>query len=94
MNAERTLIASVVFLAVGLGLIFGYTHGDVNFSAAYPFAGASLDVLIKTTGMPAMAGFAATVLGTILLLMSFVQAIIAQVLAPNDNTNRESSPAR
>jgi hypothetical protein len=80
MNAERTLIAAVVFLAIGLGLIFGYTHGTVGFNAAYPVSGASLQASINTTGMPAMTGFASTVLGLLLLVLAFVQAIVAQVL--------------
>lgn len=79
MNFARTLIASIVFLGLGLGLIFGFTHGTVGFSAAYPISGASLQVSINTTGMPAVAGFGATVLGTLLLLIALIQAIVAEV---------------
>ncbi len=92
MNSERTLIVAIVFLAIGLGMIFGYTHGSVNFSAAYPVSGASLQVAINTTGMPAMAGFAATLLGAVLLAAALVQAILGQVLMPEDTSRRESSP--
>lgn len=79
MNSARTLIASIIFLGLGLGLIFGFTHGTVGFSAAYPVSGASLQVSLNTTGMPAMAGFAATVLGTLLLLIALIQAILTEV---------------
>ncbi|MFZ0808647.1 MAG: hypothetical protein WAN03_20805 [Candidatus Sulfotelmatobacter sp.] len=83
MKAERILIAAVVFLAVGLGLIFGYSHGTAGFSAAYPFSGASLQIAINTTGLPAMTGFAATMLGVILLAIALVQAIFAE-LSPGE----------
>lgn len=79
MTAERTLIASVVLLALGLGFIFGYTHGTVGFSAAYPISGASLQVMINTTGTAAMAGFAATALGALLLIVAFILAIVREV---------------
>jgi TRAP-type C4-dicarboxylate transport system permease small subunit len=90
MNSERTLIAAVVFLAVGLSLLFGYTQGTVNFSAAYPVSGASFQAAIKTTGMPAMAGFPATVVGAILLVVALVQAIIGQVRVTHETPKRES----
>ena len=38
MRSERPLIASVVFLATGLSLIFGYCTGATSFNAAYPLA--------------------------------------------------------
>jgi hypothetical protein len=71
MNAERTLIISVAFLALGLGLIFGFCHGNAGFSAAYPPSGASFQLSLTTTGLPAEGGFAATVIGVVLLLPAF-----------------------
>src|SRR5215467_14415497 len=50
MNSERTLLTSILFLLLGLGLIFGYCHGTVGFSAAYPVSGTSLQVAINSTG--------------------------------------------
>jgi hypothetical protein len=93
MNSERILIASVAFLAVGLGLIFGYCHGTVGFNAAYPASGASLQVSINTTGLPAMTGAAATVLGVLLLSLALVQAIIGQVCEPGEKT-QTAQPAK
>jgi len=92
MNCERILIASVVFLAVGLGLIFGYTHGTVAFNAAYPVSGASLQVSINTTGMPAMAGLGAAVVGTILLVAALVLAIMREVPRARGIPKRENGP--
>lgn len=83
MTSGRTLIAAVVLLGLGLGLTFGYCHGTVGFSAAYPVSGTSLQLAITTTGLPAIAGFAATVLGLLLLVAAFVQAIVGEVLSRN-----------
>ncbi|MGO9865714.1 MAG: hypothetical protein ACLPLR_19080 [Terriglobales bacterium] len=76
MKSDYVLIGSVLLLAIGLGLIFGYTHGTVGFSAAYPVSGASLQVSLNTTGLPAMAGVPLTLLGLLLLIAA---AIIATV---------------
>ena len=83
MNAERTLIISVAFLALGLGLIFGFCHGNAGFSAAYPPSGASFQLSLTTTGLPAEGGFAATVIGVVLLLAAFLQAIVTQIRLPH-----------
>jgi hypothetical protein len=80
MNSERTLLTSIVFLALGLGLIFGYSHGStIGLSAAYPVSGASLQIVINTNGLPAMAGAASTLIGILLLMIAMVQAIVGQV---------------
>ena len=85
MKSERTLIASVVFLCIGLGMIFGYCHGTVGFNAVYPASGAALQISINTTGIPAMAGAAATVLGTLLLIAASVQALLGQLNWASEN---------
>jgi hypothetical protein len=79
MNLHRVLIGSVVFLAVGLGLIFGYCHGTAAFGAAYPVAGTSLQVSVTTTGLPALTGFGFTVIGLALLIWAFVAAVLEQM---------------
>ena len=91
MTLERVLIGSVIFLAIGLGLIFGYTHGTVGFSAAYPTSGASLQVSLNTTGTPAMAGVGLTLLGLVLLLWALVEAILRQMQGPPLGSKREGS---
>jgi len=79
MNCERSLIAAAVFLVTGLGLIFGFTHGSLGFGAAYPVAGTALEVSIKTTGLPALAGLISTLVGILLLILALVQALVAQL---------------
>lgn len=85
MKSDYILIGSVVLLAIGLWLIFNYSHGTASFSAAYPVSGASLQVSINTTGLPAMAGVPLTALGLLLLIASAVSAIVRQV--PDRNRN-------
>lgn len=84
MNSERSLIAATAFLVVGVSLIIGYCHGTIGFSAAYPVAGASLNITIDTKGLPAMAGFGATIVGLLLLIVALVQAIVGQVHWPGE----------
>jgi len=84
MNCERSLIASIVFLLAGLGLIFGYCHGTIGLSGAYPVAGAAMEIAIKTTGWPAIVGVSATLIGLVLLVVALVQAVVAQVRWPGE----------
>ncbi len=72
MRSERVLIGSVLFLAVGLGLIFGFCNGTTGFTFGYPFSATSLHVDITTTGVPALAGLALIGLGCLLLLLSLI----------------------
>jgi len=93
MNSERTLLSSIVFLVLGLGLIFGYCHGTVGFSAAYPVSGTSLEVAINTTGLPAMAGALLTLIGVLLLIIATVLAIVGQVGWPGEKAKPQPSAA-
>jgi hypothetical protein len=79
MRADRPLIASVVFLATGLSLIFGYCHGTAALSAAFPVTGSTLQLAITTTGLAAMGGIAFTGVGLVLLLWALFAAIVSQV---------------
>ena len=68
MKSEYVLISSVLLLGIGLELIFGYTHGSVGFSPAYPVSAASFQVSLNTTGLAAMVGVPLTLLGLLLLI--------------------------
>jgi len=88
MNSERTLLSSILFLALGLGLILGFCHGStIGFGAAYPVSGTSLQVVVNTTGLPAMAGFASTLIGILLLILATILAIVGQVRWPGEKTS-------
>jgi uncharacterized membrane protein len=92
MNCQRSLIISAIFLILGLGLIFGFTHGTAGFSAAYPVSGTALDISLKTTGLPAMAGLVATLVGLVLLIVALVQAVVGQVHWPAaSHPNKEAA---
>jgi uncharacterized membrane protein len=83
MNCERSVIASAIFITLGLGLIFGYCHGTIGFSAAYPVSGTSLQVSVTTTGLPALAGSVSTVIGVLLLVVALIQAVVRQGTWPS-----------
>jgi hypothetical protein len=77
MRVDRPLIGAVVFLGVGLGLIIGYCHGTTGFNAAYPFAGSTLHIDLTTTGPAVLGGVVSTAVGVLLLVWSFLAAIVS-----------------
>ncbi|MBA3916266.1 MAG: hypothetical protein H0X25_20955 [Acidobacteriales bacterium] len=79
MKSDYALISSVLLLAVGLGLICGFTQGSVGFDAAVPVSAAALKVSLTTTGLPAMIGVPLTLLGLLLLIAAAITAIVRQV---------------
>lgn len=76
MKSNRSLIAAVIFLAAGLGMIFVYCNGTTSMNVGYPFAGSALHVAITTTGPAAVGGVALTLLGLLLLIWAFIWAIV------------------
>jgi hypothetical protein len=79
MRSDRPLIVSVLLLASGLSLIFGYCTGTAGFNAAYPAAGASLHFAITTMGPAAMGGVVLTSLGLLMLVWALICAIVGQI---------------
>ena len=77
MRADRPLISSVLCLAAGLGLIFGYCNGTAGISAAYPLTGASVNICTTTTGPGALGGVVLTALGALLLIWALLCAIVS-----------------
>lgn len=79
MKPDRPLIFSVLCLAFGLGVILGYCNGNSSLSTAYPFSGTVLHIDITTVGIGVLGGVFLTALGLLLLVWSFVAAIVSQV---------------
>ena len=91
MRSDLPLIASIVFLATGLSLIFGYCSGATSFDAAFPLASSALHLDITTTGPAALGGIACTGIGLIFLLWALLAAIVCQLgsLASHSRDSRE-----
>jgi hypothetical protein len=75
MRADPPVIGAVVFLGIGLGLIFGYCHGTTGFSFAYPLSGSVLHVDFTTSGPAVLGGFICTAIGVLLLIWAFFAAL-------------------
>jgi uncharacterized membrane protein len=73
MKPDRFVIASVLFLCTGLGLIFGYCNGTVGMSMATPLSGSSLNICTTTNGPGAL-----TVMGVLLLIFALIWSIVGQ----------------
>lgn len=72
---KGVLIVSVLCLAIGLGVIFGYCNGTTGLAFAYPLTGCSIHIDITTTGAGVMGGVGFTLLGAVLLLIAFLIAL-------------------
>jgi len=82
MKSDRLVIAAVLFLAGGLGLLFGFTNGTTALSVAYPLAETRLHVDITTTGIPALIGVPLLGAGALLLFLALIAAIVSQFRRP------------
>ena len=78
MKSDRPVILSVLLIALGLGLTFGYCTGNFGLNASYPLSGASFRLSIETFGPAAVGGPVVTLLGLILLVWALFCAVFAQ----------------
>jgi hypothetical protein len=79
MKPDRPLIISILFLAGGLWLIFGYAHGTAGLSAALPITNSTLHINVNTTGLAALGGIVVLAVGVLLLIWSLLAAIVSQL---------------
>jgi hypothetical protein len=82
MKSDRLVIAAVLFLAGGLGLLFGFTNGTTALNVAYPFDQTRLYMDITTTGIPALIGVPFLAAGALLLFFALIAAIASQFRPP------------
>jgi TRAP-type C4-dicarboxylate transport system permease small subunit len=79
------LVIAVVSFAAGLSLLFAFCHGATGVQFAYPLSGASVHIDMTTTGLPAVTGFIATIVGAFLLVIATLIAIVQ--LLPGSGRN-------
>jgi hypothetical protein len=72
---RAVLITAVLFLAIGIGVLVAFCHGNTGVQFAWPLSAASVHVDITTTGAPAMIGLAFTLLGVLLLIVATIIAL-------------------
>lgn len=78
MKSDRLVIAAVLFLAAGLGLLFGFTHGTTGLSLGYPFSETRLHADLTTVGIPVLVGVPLVAAGAMLLFFALIAAIASQ----------------
>lgn len=79
MKPDRPLILSILLLAGGLILIFGYANGTAGLSAALPVSNSTLHIDVNTTGPAALSGIALLGLGVLFLLWALLGALVSQL---------------
>jgi hypothetical protein len=82
MKSDRWVIAAVLFLAAGLGLLLGFTDGTASMNVGYPFSATKLHVDITTIGIPALVGLPLVAAGALMLFFALIAAIVSQFRRP------------
>ena len=88
------VIVSVICLAAGVGLIFGYCNGTTGIQLGYPLAATSLHADITTKGWPALTGLTLTGLGVLFLFLAFFAAISGAIWQRGETLRRRDEPFR
>lgn len=94
MRPDRPLIVSVLLLAAGLGLTFGYCDGTFGLNASYPLSAASLKLSVSTFGPAAIGGPILTLFGLLLLIWALVCAIFGQLGLAGSSKDHDQAPLR
>jgi len=82
MKSDRLVIAAVLLLAAGLGLLIGFMNGATGLSVGYPFTETKLHVDITAAGIPVLVGIPLLAAGVVLLFFALIAAVVAQFHRP------------
>jgi hypothetical protein len=80
MRPDRPLLGSILFLAAGLGAIFGYCHGTTSLSELYSVGASTLHIDLITTGPAVLCGLGLTAIGLLLLAWASIAAIAGLIM--------------
>lgn len=86
------VIVSVLCIAGGVGLIFGYGNGTTGLQVASPMAGSALHIDVTTKGWPALTGLALTALGAFLQVLAFYAALSGIIWRSEEKLKRREQP--
>lgn len=75
MRADRPVLASAIFLAAGLSLIFCYGTSHSGLNAALPVANSSFHLTVATGGPAAIGGVILTIIGVLFLVWAILAAL-------------------
>lgn len=79
MRADRSLLASAVFLGAGLSILFRYGTSGAAVSSALPWSNVGFHLNLADAGPAAMGGAALVAIGVLLLLWSIFVALAFNV---------------
>ena len=88
------VMVSVLCLAAGAGLIFGYCNGTTGLQFGYPLSVSSLRVDMTTKGWPALTGVTLAAVGAFLLFLAFFAAISGMIWRRDETLRRRDAPFR
>ena len=94
MKAGRVLIAAVLFLCVGLWLVFAYCDGTTGMNFGYPLSACKLTIDVTTTGVPVLVGIPMVGIGSLLMLIAFIAAIVSQFRRPPEPAREDVARRR
>lgn len=84
MRTDRWLISALVFLVGGIWLTFEWGHGSVGLDVAFPAERTKVTIDVFSTGWPVIAGIPLAIIGTALMAVALVAAVVAQFHRPEE----------
>ena len=82
---------SVLCLAIGVGVIFGYCNGSTSMSAGDAISSFSIHLDITTKGVPVLIGIPLTIFGAGLLMITWLVALFKK---PARQVQEDEPPRR